>query len=216
MVLRYLMIMSFFQLQGLLSGCWQHKGLSYRSAETVSGRENIFLLYYFGFDWELFFFQTACMVLCFMIVTKTGLITHQCFSCCLAMFVQNQGHLCFSLCSPSLASRLRVSKRLGGSTALGCSLKLTKGNSMPYNIMLSNKIGEWLGIDLLVGGGKCLLLHHLAFGFVFFCSPSYIKLYYLSPWKVFSLLPLSFSPILLASVGTYFPARINSYACICV
>lgn len=52
------------------------------SAETVSGRENIFLLYYSGYDCELFFFQTACMVLCFRIVTKTGLITYQCFSCC--------------------------------------------------------------------------------------------------------------------------------------
>ncbi|OWK59131.1 Ankyrin repeat, SAM and basic leucine zipper domain-containing protein 1 [Lonchura striata] len=52
----------------------------------------------------------------------------------------------------TVTSRLRVSKRLGGGTALGCSLKLTQGNSMPYNIMLSNKIGEWLGIGLLVGG----------------------------------------------------------------
>lgn len=29
------------------------------SAETVSGRENIFLLYYSGFDWELFFLPNS-------------------------------------------------------------------------------------------------------------------------------------------------------------
>lgn len=41
---------------------------------------------------------------------------------------------------------------------------------MPSKIMLSNKIGEWLGIGLLVGGGKVpafASLSFLAFEFVF-------------------------------------------------
>lgn len=45
-----------------------------------------------GLAWlELIFFLAAGMVLCFGFVTKTMLITQQCFSCCWPVFAQHQG-----------------------------------------------------------------------------------------------------------------------------
>lgn len=51
-----------------------------------------------GFGWMgLFFFPASSVVLCFRQVTKTALITHQCYSCCWTLLTQHQGIFCFSL-----------------------------------------------------------------------------------------------------------------------
>lgn len=56
----------------------------------------------------------AYMMLCFGVLMKTLLITHQYFSCCTAVLTLSQG-LCFSCC-PARAE-LRVHKELGTGTA---------------------------------------------------------------------------------------------------
>lgn len=44
---------------------------------------------------ELILFKAACMVLCFGFVTKTALVTHQCFGYCPAVPAQHQHFLLF-------------------------------------------------------------------------------------------------------------------------
>ena len=47
----------------------------------------------------LSFFAAARIMLCSGFVTKTALITHQCFAYCWTVLAQHQGLLCFSLCA---------------------------------------------------------------------------------------------------------------------
>lgn len=49
---------------------------------------------------ELIFFIAAHMVLCLRFVTKTVLITHQCFGSCWTVLAQCQGFLCLLLWPP--------------------------------------------------------------------------------------------------------------------
>lgn len=57
---------------------------------------------YTGFTWGwkiwLIFFIGEQTMLCFRLVTKTVLVTYQCFSCCWTVFAHRWGFLCFSFC----------------------------------------------------------------------------------------------------------------------
>lgn len=104
---------------------------------------------------ELIFFIVACRVLCFGLVTKTGLITHQCFICYWTVLAQHQGLLRFSSCCTSKqAGGAQVAGR-GHSKAAGhtgtpyhmVSCSATKANVVfPKETLLS----DWLGISQLV------------------------------------------------------------------
>lgn len=59
----------------------------------------ISVLYWVWLGW-LIFFIAAHMVLYFGFVTKTVVITHQCFVYCWPVLAQHQGSLSFSLCPP--------------------------------------------------------------------------------------------------------------------
>lgn len=57
----------------------------------------------------------VCMLLCFRFLTKTKLVTYQCFSSCRKAFAKHQGHLSVTL--PPVI-RLGVCKRLGGNRTM--------------------------------------------------------------------------------------------------
>lgn len=102
-------------------------------------------------------------------------------------------------------SRLRVGKKLGGSSTGTADLDWPKSYPMPYDIMLSNKIGSrqlfhgnlgcragWTA-GLPVGGGEWLPLRHLGLfkfrsGFLYFFELSLSS-------------PMSFSPFFLPTVS---------------
>lgn len=66
---------------------------------------------------ELTLFRAAPMVLCFAAVSRTELVTHQCFGCCGAVLAQLEGFLSSILPPPRKASRLELGKKLGGDAA---------------------------------------------------------------------------------------------------
>jgi len=100
------------------------------------------------------------MVLCFRLVTKTAVITHQCFRCCLTVLTQCQGVLCFSVSPPQRVGW--ACTRSWERTQLG-PLTPTDQRDFPYPMTSRSVIklgggfpkqpllGEWLAMDLLVG-----------------------------------------------------------------
>ena len=108
----------------------------------------------------------------FRVVTKTVLITQQCFHYCWAVLADHQGFLFFWL-FPLSTTRLGVGKKLEGNTGRTADLNWPKGFSMLDDNILNVKncregflgkqplLREWLGIGLLVRGGEWLPLHHL-------------------------------------------------------
>lgn len=114
---------------------------------------------------ELDFFIEASVVLFFGFITKTTLITNQCFSYCWTMLTQHV--------TVHAGRRLGVGKRLGEDTDGTPELNWPK--SIPFHVTscLATEtegrvflgryplLGDWLAIVLLVGGGERLPLHHL-------------------------------------------------------
>ena len=86
---------------------------------------------------ELIFFIAAGMMLCFVFVSKTALITHECCGCCWVVLAQCQGFL-FSHPAPT-ASGPGVGKRMGGNIARTADPQWPKEYPILCDVMLSNK-----------------------------------------------------------------------------
>ena len=82
-------------------------------------------------EMELIFPIADLIVLCFVLVARKVLMTHQCFGYCWAVLPQHQG--CLANIAP-LTSRLGVGKILGGDIARTADPNWPKGYSIPYDI----------------------------------------------------------------------------------
>lgn len=81
---------------------------------------------------ELIFFTAACVGLCFGSVTKTALVTHQCFGYCPAVPAQHQHLLLFPYSAAHQGHQGGDTARTGGpSWAQGCYT--------PHDLLLSNR-----------------------------------------------------------------------------
>lgn len=92
---------------------------------------------------ELIFFLAAHIVLCFVFLTKTQLLTHQGFSYCWTVLTQHQGHLCFSNCMT--CKEFGRAQEVGRGHRLYRWPQMTKEISHTYKVMLSNKISGKVG-----------------------------------------------------------------------
>ena len=88
-------------------------------------------------EMELIFPIAALTVLCFVLVARKMLLTHQCLGCCWAVLAQQQG--CLSNIPPHSPSRLGVGKILGGDTARTADPNWPKGPSIPYDVCSAMK-----------------------------------------------------------------------------
>lgn len=125
----------------------------------------------------------AGMVLCFEFVTKTVLMTHQCFDYCWAVLAQCQHYLLFQL-PPQPVNRIGVYKKQGGSTTRTANPKWPNGYSMPY-VIISSKT-ERKGIL-----GKVAIARRLARDWST-CGRWQVPLYHLF-FVCLVFLPLSFT-----------------------
>lgn len=156
-------------------------------------RSKFFVLDLAGTD--LVFFLPACMVLCFAFVTKTILVTHQCFICCWTVLAQHQVFLLFPLCPLSEWTGDR--QKAGRRHSWGSWPKQTKAifhASCPG--CLSKVAVAWglTGHLFAWEGGEWLLLYHCYFLLLLFFS-SVIKLSCSWPMSFFLVFALpSLSP----------------------
>lgn len=98
-------------------------------------------------------------------VTKTVLMTYQCFGCCSAVLAERQRLLFFPapLCTPNPIRSLEVCSKLGGDTSWTADSNWLRGYSTPCNTMLSNKT-ERRGFAGRQPFAQRLAGHHSAYG----------------------------------------------------
>lgn len=151
----------------------------------------------------LVFFLAACGVLCFRPLTKTVMITHQCFSYGWTAPAQHRGHLCFSLCPQT--EEAGVGRSLAGDTAGTADWDWPRCYSVPDNFMFRSYTGvvfskaaiPWrLPGHQFVGGKQWVIVFASPFFFLlsFFFSPSLIQLPLSQPKSFSSFLLFWFSP----------------------
>lgn len=121
----------------------------------------LFLKSRLRFPMSLIFFKNAH----FGYVTKTVLMTYQCFGCCSAVLAERQRFLFFPtlLCTPNPIRSLEVRSKLGGDTSWRADSNWLKGYSTPCNTMLSNKT-ERRGFAGRQSFAQRLAGHHSAYG----------------------------------------------------